>query len=358
MKTRLGLRKRVALELFARERKQLAREHELKVLFWECTLRCNLNCRHCGSDCRAVADVKDMPTEVFLGALDTITPHVNPHEVLVTLTGGEALMRPDIEEIGHELARRGYRWGIVTNGMLLTEKRLEALYRAGLRSITISIDGFAEEHNAIRRNPHSFDKALRALRTVIAHGGINYDVVTCVSPDNFNQLAEFKEFLITEGCKAWRIFTIFPVGRAAEDEQLQLPPAQYRQLMDFIATTRKEGRIRLSYACEGFLGSYEAEVRDNFFGCMAGIGIAGIRIDGAISGCTSIRARFDQGNIYNDNLWEVWNTRFEKYRNRAWAHKGACAECKMWRYCEGNGMHLYNDNEELMHCNLDRLCRP
>lgn len=354
MGVKLSLRKRIALELFASVRKDLAKSHDLKVLFWEATLRCNLNCRHCGSDCRAISTIPDMPAEDFLRAVDTLTPHLDPSKVLVTITGGEALLRKDLEQIGIALRQRGYQWGIVTNGMLLDEAKMESLLRAGICAITLSLDGFEEQHNAIRRNPHSFQNALRALRAIIK-SGIRYDVVTCVTPDTFDSLPEFRDLLISEGCKAWRIFTIFPVGRASQDDALQLSPEQYRNLMEFIATTRKEGKITCSYACEGFLGGYEAEVRDNFFGCMAGIGIAGIRIDGSISGCTSIRANFDQGNIYKDNLWEVWNSRFERYRDRSWARKGKCASCSSWRYCQGNGMHLYDENECLMHCNLERL---
>ena len=356
MSAKISLRKRIALELFRSVRKDLVQSHDLKVLFWECTLRCNLNCRHCGSDCRAVADVKDMPAEDFLRAVDTLTPHLNPHQVLVTITGGEALLRKDLEQIGASLHQRGYQWGIVTNGMLLDKSKMESLCRAGINAITLSLDGFEEQHNAIRRNPHSFQNAIRALRAIVS-SGISYAVVTCVTPDNFDTLSNFKTLLIDEGCKAWRIFTVFPVGRAAEDDKLQLSTQQYRELMEFIAATRKEGKIACSYACEGFLGGYEAEVRDNFFGCMAGIGIAGIRIDGSISGCTSIRSNFDQGNIYKDNLWEVWNNRFEKYRDRSWARKGRCATCSSWRYCNGNGMHLYDNNECLIHCNLERLER-
>ncbi len=354
MSCKLSLRKRIALELFASVRKDLVKEHELKVLFWECTLRCNLNCGHCGSDCRAVSDVKDMPAEDFLRAVDTLTPHVDAKKVLVTVTGGEALLRKDLEDVGRELCSRGYRWGIVTNGMLLDEKRLASLMGAGMSVVALSIDGFEEYHNSIRRNPASFRNAVRALRLLVRNR-VPYDVVTCVTPDSLDSLNDFKEFLISEGCKAWRIFTIFPAGRASDNEKLQLTPQQYRSLMDFIAATRKEGRIKCSYACEGFLGGYEAEVRDTFFGCMAGIGIAGIRIDGSISGCTSIRANFDQGNIYTDNLWDVWNERFAKFRDRSWAKKGKCASCKSWRYCLGNGMHLYDENECLMHCNLERL---
>ena len=354
MSSKISLRKRIALELFSSVRKDLVKEHELKVLFWECTLRCNLNCGHCGSDCRAVSDVKDMPAEDFLRAVDTLTPHVNTKKVLVTLTGGEVLLRKDVEEMGKQLRSRGYRWGIVTNGMLLDEKRMESLLAAGMNVVALSIDGFEQYHNSIRRNPMSFRNALRSLRLLVK-SGIMFDVVTCVSPGNLDSLKEFKELLVAEGCKAWRIFTIFPAGRASQDEKLQLNPQQYRELMDFIVATRKEGRIKCSYGCEGFLGGYEAEVRDNFFSCMAGIGIAGIRIDGSISGCTSIRANFDQGNIYTDNLWQVWNERFQKYRDRSWAKKGKCATCKSWRYCHGNGMHLYDENECLMHCNLERL---
>lgn len=352
---KIGLRKRLALNLFAGIKRELAEKHELREIFWECTLRCNLNCRHCGSDCRASSVTPDMPAEDFLAAVDKITPNVNPNKVMVVITGGEALCRKDLEEVGRELYKRGYPWGIVTNGMLLTKERMRSLVASGLRSITVSIDGFEEEHNYIRRNPNSWQNAIRALDVITATKGIAYDVVTCVNRDNYHHLAEFKELLIAHGCKAWRLFTIFPVGRAAEDEALQLSPEEYRGLMEFIADTRKEGRIKCNYACEGFLGGYEAEVRDNFFGCQAGVSIVGIKVDGAISGCTSIRACFDQGNIYTDNIWEVWQQRFEAFRNRAWAHKGECKDCKMWRYCEGNGMHLYDNDHNLLHCNYKRL---
>ena len=65
-----------------------------------------------------------------------------------------------------------------------------------------------------------------------------------------------------------------------------------------------------------------------------------------------------QGNIYKDSFWDVWENRFEPYRNRQWAKKGQCAKCKAWRYCEGNGLHLYDDNGDLLSCSLHRInCR-
>ena len=108
MDKRPGFRKRIALELFRSIRRNRAKLHELRTLFWECTLRCNASCRHCGSDCHVSAGMKDMPVEDFLKVIDDITPHVNPNKVLVIFTGGEALVRKDIETCGMELYRRGY----------------------------------------------------------------------------------------------------------------------------------------------------------------------------------------------------------------------------------------------------------
>lgn len=353
---RLGLRKRLGLELFAQLYKHTVEEHPLRTLFWECTLRCNLNCRHCGSDCRAEATMPDMPLEDFLRVVDEqITPNVDPHKVMVVISGGEVLVRKDLERAGLELYRRGYPWGIVTNALALTPERFESLLRAGLHSISVSFDGFEEQHDYIRRNPHSYQRALDALRMIAADGTVAYDAVTCVTGALVPRLNEMKELLIANGIKHWRIFTIFPVGRAADDPTLRLTDEQFREVMEFIRRTRREGRIDLTYACEGFLGGYETEVRDSFYYCSAGVTTASIRVDGAISGCTSIRSNFDQGNIYRDNFWEVWSSRYEPFRDRSWARRDECADCRMFRYCQGGGMHLRDEEGKLLMCHYKRL---
>lgn len=353
---KIPFRKKLALELFARYKKNERKIHQLTYIFWECTLRCNLSCRHCGSDCLKDATVKDMPVTDFLRALDEVKSMVNPNKTIVVFTGGEALVRKDIEIAGAELYQRGFPWGIVTNGMLLNEQRLASLMNAGMRSITVSLDGLKDSHNWLRGNHNSFARATEAIKLLKEIPDLRYDVVTCVNRRNFSELSEIRDLVIDLGVKEWRIFTIFPIGRAKEYPDLYLQPKELKELFEFMKATRKDGKIKLNYGCEGFLGSYENEVRDNFFYCAAGINVASVLADGLISACPSLRENFIQGNIYTDNFAEVWNRRFEKYRDRSWTKTGECADCEFYTYCEGNGLHLRNEKTgELLFCHLNRI---
>ena len=352
----LSLRRRLALEAWRLSENIRIEQHELRQLFWECTLRCNLNCRHCGSDCKSVASQPDMPKEDFLRVLDSVAAHTNPNKVFVVITGGEPLMRPDLEACGREIYKKGFPWGIVTNGLAMTEKRLQSLVGSGMHTITVSLDGLEDEHNFMRGNPQSFKRAVEAIRIISAEKRIKSDVVTCVNRRSIKNLDAIKELLVSLGVTGWRLFTIFPAGRAAKEDDLQLTAEEHRYLMEYIKRNRKEEkRITLNYCCEGFMGDYEGDIRDHFYSCQAGVSVGSVLIDGSIGACASIRADYHQGNIYKDDFWYVWQNRYEVYRNREWMRKGICAECNMFRYCQGNGMHLRDNNGNLLHCNLKKL---
>lgn len=356
MKRTLDLRHRIALDINESLQKDVRRSHPLEQLFWECTLRCNLSCRHCGSDCRVSSAVRDMPKEDFLRVLDSVNARCEPHSVFVIVTGGEPLMRADLEECGRAIHDKGFPWGMVTNGFALTPGRLERLVDAGMVSATVSLDGLQENHDWMRGRAGSFERASAAIRQLAARGGVVFDVVTCVNCRNYDELPRIKEALIEWGVRGWRLFTVFPMGRAAGNGELQLPNDRFRGLLDFIKATRKEGRIRASYGCEGFLGNYEGEVRDHFYSCEAGITAASILADGSISACASIRADYHQGNIYaGDDLMDVWERGFGPYRDREWMRTGECAECRYFKYCRGGGMHLRDAGGRLLFCHLKRI---
>ena len=355
----------MALWLESLRRRNLKTLHPLQQLFWESTLRCNVHCLHCGSDCVSSIETPDMPAEDFLRVIDTeVTPHVDPHKVLIIISGGEPLMRKDLADVGRALKQRGYPWGMVTNGLALTEKRFHELCEAGLRSITVSLDGLEADHVWLRQHPLAFEGATRAIKLIVDYNRsslnaqripLAWDVVTCVNQRTVDHLPAIRDLLWGMGVRDWRVFGIDPMGRAASNPELLLDDDQFRYLMDFIAAERAAGR-HVSYSCEGYLGTYEGRVRDHLYHCAAGISVASILIDGSISACTSVRGKYYQGNIYRDSFWRVWEEEFRPYRDRTWMRKlEPCKDCKAWTFCEGNGMHLRREDGSLMLCHLHRL---
>lgn len=351
----ISLRRRLGLEIHRRMQKSLIKEHPLLQLFWECTLRCNMHCRHCGSDCKLQEETPDMPREDFFRVLDSIAAKTNPAEVFVMLTGGEPLMREDLEVCGRGIYDRGFPWGLVTNGLYLDEERFKRLMASGMNSVAMSLDGLEVNHNWMRGHKDSFQRADKAIDLMVKDPYLVFDIVTSVNNRNFKELPTLRDYLINKGVALWRLDTVFPVGRAAKDPDMQVSDNQFVELLDFIRETREGGKIIASFGCEGFLGAYEGRVRDHAFFCKAGVTAGSVLCDGTISACSSIRSNYHQGNIYRDDFMDVWNNKFEVFRNAEWKRKGDCAACKVFRYCKGNGMHLRDDEGNLLLCHMKRL---
>lgn len=73
----------------------------------------------------------------------------------------------------------------------LTESRFRSLLDAGLRTVSVSLDGFEREHNYIRCNPLSYERALGALRMIVREPSLACDVVTCVTGAMVPRLGDF-----------------------------------------------------------------------------------------------------------------------------------------------------------------------
>lgn len=346
------MRNRFSHFLFNLYRYNETQLHQLKYLFWECTRRCNLNCIHCGSDCSASAGQQDMPFDDFLNAVLPFAPVNTKERATVAITGGEPTLREDLPDCGRRLRERGFAWGMVTNGWHYTRDLHSRLMSAGMGSVTVSLDGFEASHNWLRGSAQSFGKAVNAI-DIIASSTLTYDIVTCVNQRNIDELESFKDFLIKHKVKAWRLFTISPIGRAADNPELRLNPGQLRRLMDFIVRSRQnnEGRIKVYFSCEAYTGDYEGKVRDGYFFCHAGINIGSILYDGSICACPNINRHFIQGNIYRDNFQDVWDNRFEAMRKRGWTKTGLCKKCRDYGNCKGGAMHLWNEKQDgIMRC--------
>jgi radical SAM protein with 4Fe4S-binding SPASM domain len=292
-----------------------------------------------------------MPFNDFLQAILPVKKMYKDTAITIVITGGEPLLRKDLVLCGKTLREHGFHWGIVTNGYNYTPDIHAGLLAAGMGTITLSLDGLENSHNWLRSNKKSFENAVKALSLIVSSKGLAYDVVTCVNRKNISELSELKKFLISKKTKAWRLFTIAPIGRAVNNNDMALTSGDLKQLMDFIVASRMRDDIDIKFSCEAYVGKYEKKVRDSYFFCRAGINIASVLIDGSISACPNINRNFVQGNIYHEKFLEVWNNRFEIMRDRNWMKAGICTHCRDYNNCNGGAMHLWNEKKDtIMTC--------
>jgi len=293
-----------------------------------------------------ISDVKDMPFQDFINVAKQVAQQYDPSKVMIVLTGGEPLMRKDLPEFGKQIKALGFSWGMVSNGYLWTPELFRSLRNSGLRSATISLDGLENSHDWLRGKTGSFQRALNAISLLAAEKGMVYDVVTCVNQRNINELNDIKKLLIESGVKRWRLFLIDPIGRASQNPELLLNSKQFRYVLDYIIENRKGKDISTSYGCDGYLDEYENNIRDGFFFCRAGVHVGSVLSNGDISACPNINRGFIQGNIYKNDFLDVWNNKFEIFRNRKHFKTGICKNCKEWKNCRGDGMHLHEPGNE------------
>jgi len=349
-KSKLNFSKKIGLKLFSEYKNTQTQLHDLKYLFWECTLKCNLHCLHCGSNCGG-ENSNDLPYHSIVNELVKIKNVIGNKLPHIVITGGEPLMRDDIEAFGSEISKLGYSWGMVTNGFFLDYLRLNNLIEAGLTSITISLDGLRDSHNWLRNNLLSFDKTINAINLVSEIEYLTFDVATCITLKNKDELDEIYDLLLCLKVKNWRIFTIDPIGRARENENLNISGEDLCQTLEFIKKIKKRKQIKVNYGCDGFLSNYEGEVRDELYFCRAGINIASILNEGSFCACPNINRKLIQGNILQDSLIDIWNTKYQVFRNREWTKTNQCAICENYKYCLGNGICLRDiENNRVMKC--------
>ncbi len=328
-------------------------EHRLLYLFLEVTRACNLACLHCGSDCGADGaedcGAEDRASRLtpddWFALVDAVSARYSP-ELMFVITGGEPLLWPSLEELGRRIVTRGRRWGLVTNGFALDERRLTGLVASGLESVTVSLDGDAAAHNRLRGNREAYERALRAIRLVGASPIRFRDVVTCVHPANALKLDSIAETLIDAGIPAWRLFRIFPLGRARNNPGLVLDRKASLALVEWIRANRpayaKRG-LAVDFSCEGFFPfSLDRKIRREPFFCRSGINIAAIRCDGIITGCANNGPAFFEGSVLTDDFAEVWEKGFRRLRDREWMRTGLCAGCRHFNHCQGGSAHLWD----------------
>ncbi len=327
--------------------------HELRYLFLELTQRCDLACLHCGSDCSHDPAMPELPFDDALRVMDEIRQAYDARRITVVLSGGEPLRYERVFELGARLRGMGFPWGMVTNGQSWNQVALRNAERAGMATITVSLDGMEAEHDWLRGRAGAQRRALWTIRQLLAHPcWQKMDVITCVNQRNLDQLDALQRLLSSLGVPGWRLFTISPIGRALSQPELFLDEAGFKRLQREIIALRARGGMRIEYVESGYLGPcLERRTRDREHFCLAGIRVGGVMANGDILACPNIDRRLRQGNIHRDSFVQVWEQRYQRFRDRRWMRVGECAQCDEWRWCQGNALHNWD-----LDANRPRIC--
>jgi len=118
--------------------------------------RCNLSCTYCNE----YDDFsKPVPLDTMKSRIDALA---NLGTTIVTMSGGEPLLHPDLDQIVAHIRRRGIIAGMITNGYLLMPDRIQALNAAGLDHLQISIDNVMPD-DVSKKSLKVLDKKLQML---------------------------------------------------------------------------------------------------------------------------------------------------------------------------------------------------
>lgn len=339
------IRKQSMEELYE-YRKYLYEHPKLYHLFLEVTSRCNARCEHCGSSCGYEKPKNEISKEKLMETLKEISEHYDTSEILLNVTGGEPFLRKDLFEIMDYAVSLGYRWGITSNGILIDEELVKKIVKSKMSTISISIDGLKETHEAFRKVPGAWDKIIKGIKLMLNEPSIEcVQITTVANKKNINELEELYKIVLDLGVKYWRVVNCDPIGRAKDNDEILLDPKGYRKLFKFIYEKRKENKIVVDYGCSHYLGlNMETEIRDQHFFCMTGLYVGSILSNGDIFVCPNVERREEliQGNINTDSFVEVWENKFKPFRHLNRTSCDDCLACSHFKYCGGDSFHTWN----------------
>lgn len=348
MEKKIKQLKREQLEHVARHRDDLRSDPRLIWLFFEITSRCNLRCKHCGSSCSSKGAL--LTVEDVRRTLETVLSE----DPMICLTGGEPMMHPDFFEIASCVHSMGFPWGMTTNATLIDEKAAIRLKRAGMGTVSVSLDGMEASHDALRQQNGAWRAAVEGLKA-LQKAGFEPQVTTVLHRENFGELEPLYLFLCSLGIKSWRPINVEPIGRACESSDMLLTSDQMARLLSFIREKRFDRccDMEVTFGCSHYLGvDTERMVRDHYFLCGAGILTASVRSNGDICACLDIvnKPELVQGNINTDNFLDVWKNKFEIFRRDRTSDCAECISCPERFICGGDSAHTwdYDNNKPLL----------
>src|SRR5271157_4962588 len=222
-------------------------DNKPRLVFWEVTKGCNLRCIHCRATATELSSPTDLPTDNALEIIRQIADFSNP---ILVLSGGEPLFRHDIFQLARYGTDRGLRLALATNGTLVTKSVAQKIVEAGVRRVSMSMDGAdAATHDSFRGIPGAFESTLQGFRN-LQELGMSLQINMTVARHNAHQPPAVMELARSIGADALHTFLLVPVGCGVDIAAEQMvPPEEYERILNWFYDQSLEGGIEMKATC-------------------------------------------------------------------------------------------------------------
>ena len=314
---------------------------------WHITDNCDQRCRHCyifaednkkplvNMDFKQMQEVIQK-VETFLSRMDM---RPNWH-----ITGGDPLLNPDFWRLAELMKEKGQRYLLMGNPFHLTEDICRRLKETGCYAYQVSIDGMEKTHDWFRK-PGSFRQTLEAIPLLHA-AGIQSVVSMTVSELNCRELPGVMDAMEKARVDHFGFARYVPTS---DEKNNAIPPLEYRALLETYIKKRREAKLRGSFTTftlkDHLLALYlyeEGKFHPPVYchtpgdhmpaGCHCANGTMAISADGTVMACRRMESS-RLGNIFTDDLMEMWAEAKEHYRH--YDSFADCARCKLEPWCRG-----------------------
>ncbi len=331
-----------------------------KLLAWETTRACLFTCAHC----RAGAIARPMPDELSTAEgkrLFEQAARLGPW--IIILSGGEPLLRSDLEELAQAGIHCGHTVVVACNdGKLLSTERIARLKAAGVSRYSFSMhypDAVAQDQ--FLGSPGAFAENVAAFGR-LAKAGIEFQINTTVMPGNHRQLPQILARVREWQAAAWHLFFVVPTGRAGENTPEAaatfLSDDETEQVLEWVADVADEAGVPVKVTCAPHYARVRAQKRKSVphggAGCMAGRGFAFVSSTGEVKPC----GYFDQvlGNVRKQPFDEIYlHSPLLQSLREPERLTGSCGACAYRNLCGGCRARAHARNGDPL--SSDPACR-
>lgn len=321
------------------------------VVAWNLTRRCNLTCAHCYISAGSWhAQAAELPTDDCHRILDQVLD-VNANPMLI-LTGGEPLLRDDLEELAEHAARRGATVVVGTNGTRLTGSRIEALKGSGVKGVAVSVDSLRPTyHDRFRHGDGALEDTLAAVERLQA-GALDFVVQTTVTRGNRAELADLVQWAADAGAVSFNLYFIVATGRGSGMQGLT-PDENEEVLQELVDLERRfRGRMMIRSKCQPQImrhvvqGDPDSPLLNYETRCPCGVHYCRITPDGKVTPCPYLPVV--AGDLARDEFGAIWARSRVFQQLRAGHLSGRCGACEFRKVCGGCRARAYADGGDYL----------